>query len=151
METSEKKQPDPTVQSAAAPDATQQSSDTTASPPSQLHLQSGADAQPKTSTSADAPENTTPPFSPSSQTPVLAKEQEEFTGVVDVNDDIPTEKDLEKVAELLVLDADGQSRPFKEIYDAPHRAPRQLIVFIRHFFCGVRTPRRTWWISHGSR
>ena len=71
---------------------------------------------------------------------MLQKEQEEFEGAVDVNDDIPSEKDLTRVSDMLVLDAEGQSRPFKEIYDAPHRAPRQLIVFIRHFFCGVSPP-----------
>lgn len=80
---------------------------------------------------------TTPPFSPTSQTPVLQKEQEDFEGTVDVNNDLPTEKDLQAVGDLLVLDAQGQSRPFKELYDAPHTAPRQLIIFIRHFFCGV--------------
>jgi hypothetical protein len=85
----------------------------------------------------EAPENSTPPFSPSSQTPVLQKEQEEFEGTVDVNDELPTEKDLKKVEDLLVLDAQGQSRPFKELYQAPLVAPRQLIIFIRHFFCGV--------------
>jgi hypothetical protein len=79
----------------------------------------------------------TPPFSPSSQTPILQQGQEEFEGTVDVNNDLPTEKDLQKVGDLLVLDAQGQSRPFKELYNAPHVAPRQLIIFIRHFFCGV--------------
>lgn len=86
--------------------------------------------------SSDAPDNTTPPFSPSSQTPVLQKEQEEFEGTVHVNDDLPTDKDLARVEDLLVLDAEGQSRPFKDLYKAPLVAPRQLIIFIRHFFCG---------------
>jgi hypothetical protein len=88
-------------------------------------------------TSADASDGTTPPFSPTSQTPVLQKEQEEFEGNLDVNDDLPTEKDLQRVGDLLLLDDKGQSRPFKELYNAPHVAPRQLIIFIRHFFCGV--------------
>jgi hypothetical protein len=83
------------------------------------------------STSLDVPGGVTPPFSPSSQTPMLQQGQEEFEGMVDVK------KDLQKVADLLVLDAQGQSRPFKELYDAPHVASRQLIIFIRHFFCGV--------------
>jgi hypothetical protein len=68
---------------------------------------------------------------------MLQQGQEEFEGTVDVNNDLPTQKDLQKVGDLLVLDAQGQSRPFKELYDAPHVAPRQLIIFIRHFFCGV--------------
>lgn len=85
----------------------------------------------------DMVDNNTPPFSPSSQTPVLQQEQEEFEGTLDINNDIPTEQDLSQVADMLVLDADGQSRPFKELYQAPHVASRQLIIFIRHFFCGV--------------
>ncbi|CAN9280227.1 unnamed protein product [Alternaria alternata] len=93
--------------------------------------------------SLDAADSMTPPFSPSSQTPVLQKEQEEFEGTVDVNNDIPSEKDLAKVEDLLVLDAQGQSRPFKELYKAPHVASRQLIIFIRHFFCGVGPPSQT--------
>jgi len=110
-----------------------------ARPPSPPHSDSAPTAEPKISTSTEAPDATTPPFSPTSQTPVLQKEQEDFEGTVDVNNDLPTEKDLQRVGDLLVLDAKGQSRPFKELYDAPHVAPRQLIIFIRHFFCGVST------------
>jgi hypothetical protein len=86
----------------------------------------------------------TPPFSPSSQTPVLQQEQEEFEGTLDVTHDIPTSKDLQKVGDLLVLDAQGKSRPFKELYEAPLVAPRQLIIFIRHFFCGVSILTMAW-------
>jgi hypothetical protein len=96
-------------------------------------------AEPKVST--DVHNSMTPPFSPSSQTPVLDKEreneQDDFEGTVNVNNNIPTEQDLANVADLLVLDAQGQSRPFKELYQAQGVAPRQLIIFIRHFFCGV--------------
>lgn len=68
---------------------------------------------------------------------MLQKEQEEFEGTLNVNNDLPTEKDLKKVEDLLILDAQGKSRPFRELYDASGVAPRQLIIFIRHFFCGV--------------
>jgi hypothetical protein len=87
--------------------------------------------------SRDAPGLSTPPFSPSSQTPMFPNAQDEFEGSIDVNNDPPTENDLDRVGDLLVLDAQGQSRPFKELYNAPHVAPRQLIIFVRHFFCGV--------------
>jgi hypothetical protein len=43
------------------------------------------------------------------------------------------------VGDLLVLDAKGQSRPFKGLYQGEGVAPRQLIIFVRHFFCGVST------------
>jgi hypothetical protein len=90
--------------------------------------------------SMDAPDSMTPPFSPSSQTQLFVQqEQEEFEGTLDITDDIPTAKDLQRVGDLLVLDAQGKSRPFKELYEAPLVAPRQLIIFIRHFFCGVST------------
>ncbi|KAI8943142.1 hypothetical protein NX059_001172 [Plenodomus lindquistii] len=102
--------------------------------PSPPHSQSGSKTEAKDS--LDVPDYSTPPFSPSSQTPVLQKEQEEFEGIVNVNNDLPSEKDLSRVDDLLILDAQGQSRPFKELYSAPHIAPRQLIIFIRHFFCG---------------
>ncbi|EFQ95671.1 hypothetical protein PTT_05482 [Pyrenophora teres f. teres 0-1] len=102
--------------------------------PSPPHSRSDHMADPKPS--MDAPDNTTPPFSPSSQTPVLQKEQEEFEGTAHVNNDIPTQRDLDAVADLLILDAHGKSTPFKDIYQAPHVASRQLIIFIRHFFCG---------------
>jgi hypothetical protein len=79
-----------------------------------------------------------PPFSPSSTTPVLEKDDADldFAGNIDVNDDLPTEQDLKRVGDLLVLDAKGQSRPFKGLYQGEGVAPRQLIIFVRHFFCG---------------
>lgn len=92
--------------------------------------------QPRPSTSASA---TTPPFSPASTTPVLPKAEDpelDFSGNVDVNDDLITAKDLARVDDLLVLDARGESRPFKDLYKGPGVAPRQLIIFVRHFFCG---------------
>lgn len=102
-----------------------------AQPPSPPHSQADFNAGAKYS--LDAVDASTLPFSPSSQTPVLQKEQEEFEGTVNVNNDLPSSEDLSRVDDLLVLDAQGQSRPFKELYKAPHIAPRQLIIFIRHF------------------
>lgn len=86
--------------------------------------------------SLDVPGILTPPLSPSSQVPALQKEQEEFEGTVNVNNRLSTAKDLSQVEDILVLDAQGWSRPFRKLYQAPHIAPRQLIIFIRHFFCG---------------
>jgi hypothetical protein len=89
--------------------------------------------------SASVADTNTPPFSPTSATPVLEKDEEdlEFAGNVDVNDDLPTERDLERVGDLLILDSKGQSRPFKELYAGEGVASRQLVIFVRHFFCGV--------------
>lgn len=85
-------------------------------------------------TTTVAPES--PPFSPSSTTPVLENPELDFEGSVEVNNDIPSERDLKRVEDLVVLDSSGESRPFKSIYRGEGVAPRQLIIFIRHFFCG---------------
>ncbi|CAI6332867.1 unnamed protein product [Periconia digitata] len=117
---------------------------------------SANDPRPSFSPSA-AP--STPPFSPSSTTPVLSKDRPsqdsstptdlDFVGNVSVTNDVPTTADLTAADKLLVLDAKGQSRPFGEIYRGTNHAddhsqhgsqmtiaPRQLVIFIRHFFCG---------------
>lgn len=123
---------------AAAPSPTSSSApQTSAAPPSPPHS-SGHETWPKHST--DVYDSITPPFSPSSDTPVLQNEQEEFEGTMNVNNDLPTREDLKNVEDLLILDAQGKSRPFRELYDASGVAPRQLIIFIRHFFCGVSWP-----------
>lgn len=132
MEPSDVKAADP---QAALPTSAPTQHMPAARPPSPPHSHLSHKTDQKVS--FEAPNNATPPFSPSSQTPVLQKEQEEFEGSIDVNNDLPTEEDLKKVEDFLLLDAQGQSRPFKELYEAPLVAPRQLIIFIRHFFCGV--------------
>ena len=48
----------------------------------------------------------------------------------------PTKAELDKVANFCVEDADGNKIPFRRLYE---EQPRVLLIFIRHFFCGVRT------------
>ena len=48
----------------------------------------------------------------------------------------PTTAALDKVAHFCVEDADGNKVPFKGLYE---EKPRVLLIFIRHFFCGVRS------------
>jgi hypothetical protein len=134
METTEIKQIGAVTQPSAAP---AQLAPATPQPPSPPLSESASTADAKVLASSGTGGAVTPPFSPSSQTPIIQREQEEFEGTVDVNNELPTGKDMARVGDLLVLDAKGQSRPFKELYNAPHVAPRQLIIFIRHFFCGV--------------
>jgi len=51
---------------------------------------------------------------------------------------LPTVEQLEKAANIPVYDADGVSRPFKSLYTGnEHIGQRQLIIFIRHFYCFV--------------
>lgn len=62
----------------------------------------------------------------------------EFVGDVDTDNTIPSQALLRKVADVQVLDQDGKSRPFKSLYSGPMVAGRVLVIFVRHFFCGVR-------------
>lgn len=63
----------------------------------------------------------------------------EFSGNIKVSQKSPTHSDLRAVDNLPVLDADRKSIPFKSLYDSQENR-RVLIIFIRHFFCGVRPP-----------
>ena len=68
----------------------------------------------------------------------------EFKGNIKVNNNPPTKEDLEKVADLPVLDKDGKKHTFKGLYADNENGPRRvLIIFIRHFFCGVCSPIHT--------
>jgi len=61
----------------------------------------------------------------------------DFTGDINTNNEIPSQETLDKIANINVLDRDGRSIPFKNIYTGPNVARRVLVIFIRHFFCGV--------------
>lgn len=65
---------------------------------------------------------------------------DEFTGDIEVSNKLPSKGDLEKTADLPVLDALGKAHTFKSLHDGPRRV---LVIFIRHFFCGVSTIRLT--------
>jgi hypothetical protein len=51
---------------------------------------------------------------------------------------LPDAQTLQEVGQLPVKDENGNEIPFKSLYE--DQPGRQLIVFIRHFYCGVRTP-----------
>jgi hypothetical protein len=61
----------------------------------------------------------------------------EFIGDIDTDNTIPSQALLRKVAEFPILDQDSKSRPFKSLYSGPMVARRILVIFVRHFFCGV--------------
>lgn len=46
----------------------------------------------------------------------------------------PDEKILREAGELEILDESGKAITFNQLYNTENR---QVIVFIRHFFCGV--------------
>ena len=63
----------------------------------------------------------------------------DFKGDVKVNNKPPIKEQLEKVADLPVLDVNRKSHTFKSLYADDENGPRRvLVIFIRHFFCGVR-------------
>lgn len=46
----------------------------------------------------------------------------------------PDEKTLRQAGELEILDESGKAITFNQLYNTESR---QVVVFIRHFFCGV--------------
>ena len=63
---------------------------------------------------------------------------EDFDGEVNTSSKLPTAEDLKKVEDYYVLDRNGKTHRFKELYSGKNVARRVLVIFIRHFFCGVR-------------
>ncbi|KAI9715386.1 MAG: hypothetical protein M1812_006031 [Candelaria pacifica] len=105
-------------------------------------MATASDTKPSTTTgrkSSDPPETqaskstnptTIPPTSPSDPT-------SNFEGDIDVNNNLPTAKEISKAGELPILDANGTSHTFKSLYTPNQGTPkRALIIFVRHFFCG---------------
>lgn len=52
---------------------------------------------------------------------------------------LPDSKTLEEAGELMIKDKDGNQIPFHSLYTNKPAGQRQLIIFVRHFFCGVST------------
>jgi hypothetical protein len=50
----------------------------------------------------------------------------------------PDQKTLQEAGELEVFDESGKAIPFYELYNTEGRT---VVVFIRHFFCGVSAPK----------
>jgi hypothetical protein len=56
---------------------------------------------------------------------------------VPTTDTLPTDADISKASDLKVFDASGKEYTFKTVAQ-PDDAEKNLVIFIRHFFCGVR-------------
>lgn len=61
----------------------------------------------------------------------------DFEGDVQTDNKLPSLETLRKLEDYTVLDEDGKSHTFKSLYSGHNVARRVLVVFIRHFFCGV--------------
>ena len=62
----------------------------------------------------------------------------DFDGEVATTDEIPSPDLIKQIEDFVVLDKDGKTHTFKSLYSGTNVARRVLIVFVRHFFCGVR-------------
>lgn len=62
---------------------------------------------------------------------------EDFDGEVTTNNVLPSAETIKSIEDYIVLDRDGKSKTFKSLYSGNNVARRVLVVFIRHFFCGV--------------
>ena len=74
----------------------------------------------------------------------------QFRGDLDVSDESPSGASMEVAGNVPVYDAAGNSRMFKSLV-SPEEAinDRQLVIFIRHFFCGVSYPSPSTSFTHG--
>lgn len=80
---------------------------------------------------------------PSQQNGGAGKEKplEEVKGIVKVDDKPPSAGDLVKAGKADVFDAEGKRHRFADLVtDADGGGKRVLVVFVRHFFCGVSAP-----------
>ena len=53
-------------------------------------------------------------------------------------DDLPPQVEVEQCANVPIYSADGQLHPFESLHSGARG--KQLIIFVRHFFCGVNCP-----------
>lgn len=51
--------------------------------------------------------------------------------------ELPTEAALSEAGEIMIKDKDGKEIALKSLYTGKPADERQLLIFIRHFFCGV--------------
>lgn len=61
----------------------------------------------------------------------------DFDGEVTTTHELPSPEILKKINDYVVLDKHGKSHTFQSLYNGPNSPRRVLIIFVRHFFCGV--------------
>lgn len=80
----------------------------------------------------------TPTPSSLQQPDVDTSRPKDFEVEVDTDDVLPDIETVRGLQDHLVLDKEGKTRTFRSLYNGKNSARRVLVVFIRHFFCGVR-------------
>lgn len=63
--------------------------------------------------------------------------QADFQGEVVTNDELPSAETIRRIENYIVLDRHGKTHTFRSLYTGRSVARRVLLVFVRHFFCGV--------------
>lgn len=66
--------------------------------------------------------------------------QADFQGEVMTNDELPSAETIRRIENYIVLDRHGKTHTFKSLYTGRSVARRVLVIFVRHFFCGVSRP-----------
>lgn len=61
----------------------------------------------------------------------------DFQGEVLTNNELPSAETIRRIGDYIVLDRHGKTHTFKSLYTGRNVARRVLIIFVRHFFCGV--------------
>ncbi|MBE3042640.1 hypothetical protein IMZ48_08700 [Candidatus Bathyarchaeota archaeon] len=64
----------------------------------------------------------------------------DFEGEVATDNELPSVEAVRALQDHLVMDKEGKTRTFRSLYNGKNSARRVLVIFIRHFFCGVRVP-----------
>ncbi len=62
---------------------------------------------------------------------------QDFAGEVLSTNELPAQETLAKIAKYVILDKHGKTHTFESLYNRRHSARRVLVIFVRHFFCGV--------------
>jgi len=63
---------------------------------------------------------------------------DQFRDDLDISDEYPSQETLKAAGNISIYDANGNSMPFKNLISGETAiGERQLIVFVRHFYCGV--------------
>lgn len=61
----------------------------------------------------------------------------DFQGEVLTSNELPSPETIQRIGDYIVLDRHGKTHTFKSLYTGRNVARRVLIIFVRHFFCGV--------------
>lgn len=77
-------------------------------------------------------------WSKASSLDIDKSQPQDFDGELSTNNELPSPEVQKMIENYIVLDRHGKSRTFKSLYMGENKARRVLVIFIRHFFCGVR-------------